>query len=169
MMTSESKQTVLNWLNDNHIDYEEHNHQPIFTVEEGQKIAEAIGSFCCKSLLVKNKKKFFLIVLDSKKKFSSKDAAKELQSGHLSFASAEDLSNLMGTFAGAVSLLGLIFDKDKKVSLVLDKDILSKDHIDCHPCTNDCSIKLKVADVLEKVLPALGAEPTVLNVPSESE
>ena len=163
-MASESKQTVLNWLNNNHINYEEHNHQPIFTVEEGQKIAADIGSFCCKSLLVKNKKTFFLVVLDSKKKFSSKYAAKALQTGHLSFASADDLAKLLGTFAGAVSLLGLIFDKDKMVSLVLDEDILSKNYIDCHPCTNDCSLKLKVTDVLEKVLPALGEEPIILNV-----
>lgn len=87
---------------------------------------------------------------------TAKQAAAFLKSSHLSFASPEDLSRLMHTFPGAVSLLGLIFDQNKEISLYIDSRILNAEHIDCHPCTNDRSLILSVKDVLEKFLPSLG-------------
>ena len=62
----------------------------------------------------------------------------------------------MHTFPGAVSLLGLIFDQNKEISLYIDSRILNAEHIDCHPCTNDRSLILSVKDVQEKFLPSLG-------------
>ena len=124
--------------------------------EEGLKIAKEFGSTCCKTLLVKNKKQFFLFVIPGEERFNAKQAAAFLKSSHLSFASPEDLSRLMHTFPGAVSLLGLIFDQNKEISLYIDSRILNAEHIDCHPCTNDRSLILSVKDVLEKFLPSLG-------------
>ena len=107
-------------------------------------------------LLVKNKKQFFLFVIPGEERFNAKQAAAFLKSSHLSFASPEDLSRLMHTFPGAVSLLGLIFDQNKEISLYIDSIILNAEHIDCHPCTNDRSLILSVKDVLEKFLPSFG-------------
>lgn len=163
-----NQEKVLNWLDSNSITYTVHHHEPILTVEEGQKIAQQIGSLCCKSLLVKNKKRYFLIVLESHKRFNSKEVAKKLESGHLSFASAEDLSLLMGTFPGAVSTLGLIFDIQNQISVVIDRDILKSDYVDCHPCTNDCSLKMSTKDLLEKVVPTLHKEPIFLDLDSDA-
>lgn len=157
-MNTTPKEEVLAKLEAFKVSYEVHDHEPIYTVEEGRKIAAELGSLCCKSLLVKNKKKFFLIVLESNKRFDSKAAAKQIGCGHLSFASAEDLQNKLKTFAGAVSLLGLLFNEEKDVQLVLDKDVLQADAIDCHPCTNDCSLKMKVSDILNQLLPQLEVE-----------
>ncbi len=134
------------------------DHSPILTVEEGRKIAAGLSSLCCKSLLVKNKKKFFLIVLESNKRFDSKAVAKQIGCGHLLFASAEDLRNKLNTFAGAVSLLGLLFNEEKDVQLIFDEDVLKAEYIDCHPCINDCSLKMSVADIIGKLLPQLGIE-----------
>lgn len=153
-MHEEPRALICNFLNDNHIDYEVHDHQPILTVEEGQKIAESIGSMCCKSLLVKGKKQFFLFVLESHKRFNSKEASSFLGTGHLSFASREDLQHLMNTFPGAVSLLGLIFDKERKIELIIDQDVLKADYIDCHPNCNDCSLKIS-QESLKKILSSL--------------
>lgn len=91
-------------------------------------------------------------MIPGEERFNAKQAAAFLKSSHLSFASPEDLSRLMH----AVSLLGLIFDQNKEISLYIDSRILNAEHIDCHPCTNDRSLILSVKDVLEKFLPSLG-------------
>lgn len=149
-------QEVEDFLRTHNIPFKALNHLPITTCEEGLKIAKGFGSTCCKTLLVKNKKQFFLFVIPGEERFNAKQAAAFLKSSHLSFASPEDLSRLMHTFPGAVSLLGLIFDQNKEISLYIDSRILNAEHIDCHPCTNDRSLILSVKDVLEKFLPSLG-------------
>lgn len=138
------------------VSFEAYEHAPITTCAEGLLIAEKIGSACCKSLLMKNKKQFFLFVIPGEKKFESKKVSSFLGTGHLSFASESDLKELMNTFPGAVSILGLVYDKDHKVSVFFDESILSLSRIDCHPCRNDISLVLPVKDVLEKLLPELG-------------
>lgn len=153
---NKTAQEVEAYLQTQHIPFKAVDHLPITTCEEGLKIAKAAGSACCKSLLLKNKKQFFLFVLPGEERFNAKLAAAFLKSGHLSFASSEDLSRLMHTFPGAVSLLGLIFDKNKEVSLFIDSRILRAKHIDCHPCTNDRSLILSMKDVIEEYLPSLG-------------
>ena len=133
-------QEVEDFLRTHNIPFKALNHLPITTCEEGLKIAKEFGSTCCKTLLVKNKKQFFLFVIPGEERFNAKQAAAFLKSSHLSFASPEDLSRLMHTFPGAVSLLGLIFDQNKEISLYIDSRILN----------------LSVKDVLEKFLPSLG-------------
>ena len=86
----------------------------------------------------------------------SKQAAAFLKSSHLSLPLPRICPDFMHTFPGAVSLLGLIFDQNKEISLYIDSRILNAEHIDCHPCTNDRSLILSVKDVLEKFLPSLG-------------
>lgn len=149
---------IENYLSEKNIPFEVHCHQAITTCEEGLEIAKKIGSSCCKSLLVKNKKQFFLFVIPGEERFNSKEAAKFLKSGHLSFASAEDLERLMHTFPGAVSLLGLLFDKDNEIIVYLNKRVAEADFIDCHPCTNDRSLKMSLKDVLQKFLPSIGKD-----------
>ena len=47
-------------------------------------------------------------------------------------------------------------DKDRRVSLVIDEDVLKEEMFGCHPCENTSSIRFKTADLLDKILPALG-------------
>ena len=66
---------------------------------------------------------------------------------------------------GSVSVLGLMNDKDKRVQLLMDKDILEGEYFGCHPCINTSSLKLKTADLMEKIIPAMGHEPTFVELP----
>lgn len=56
-------QEVEDFLRTHNIPFKALNHLPITTCEEGLKIAKEFGSTCCKTLLVKNKKQFFLFVI----------------------------------------------------------------------------------------------------------
>ena len=150
------KQEVMARLDQMGISYHALEHQPILTVAEGKLIAEQQGALCCKSLFLKTKRAFYLLMLPADKKLQSKDLAKQIESGHLSFATDEDLKSILNTFAGAVSVLGLLYDTEHKVQLLIDEDVLNAPFIDCHPCSNDCSLKLATADLTGRFLPALG-------------
>ena len=66
--------------------------------------------------------------------------------------------------AGSVSILGLMHDEENKVRLLIDKDVLKDEYIACHPCNNTTSLKIKTKDVLEKVLPAMDHEATLVTL-----
>ena len=65
---------------------------------------------------------------------------------------------------GSVSIMGLMNDTENQVQLYIDKDVLSEEYLGCHPCVNTASIKLKVSDVLEKFLPYVQHEYSVVEL-----
>ena len=94
-------------------------------------------------------------VYDENKKLKTKELAGQIGSSHLSFASEKAMENLLCTFPGAVSILGLIYDKENKVQLLIDKEILESTYIGCHPCVNTCSLKIRLEDILKILLPKI--------------
>jgi Ala-tRNA(Pro) deacylase len=56
-------------------------------------------------------------------------------------------------------------DKNKCVRLIIDKPVLDDEYIGVHPCINTSSLKLKTVDLLNKIIPAMGHEPTIVNLP----
>lgn len=160
------KQQVLQKLDELEIDYQELQHEAITTVAEGKLIAQAQGAFCCKTLLLKSKKNFYLLMLPADKRLTSKNVSKFLNCGHLSFATAEELKEKLSTFPGAVSVLGLMFNAQKDVQVLIDFEVLEHTHIDCHPCINNSSLKIATHDITHKWLPFLGFNWIVIHLES---
>lgn len=139
------------------IDFTSVSHEPIMTMEEGVAIAEKLDVIATKNLFLVNRQgEHFLLLLRGDKKFRTKDLARQIGSSHLSFASAEELKDILHIEQGAVSILSLMFDKDKRVRLLVDKDVLRQEYIGCHPCVNTCSLRLRTKDITEKFLPVVG-------------
>ena len=59
---------------------------------------------------------------------------------------------------GAVSVMGLMNDREQQVQLLIDRDILGQEFLGCHPCVNTSSMRISMKDILEKFLPALHRE-----------
>ena len=150
--------TIFELLSRLGIGYEKLEHSPIITMKEGSEIAYKLGSTSCKNLFLCNKRQeYFMLMLPADKKLSAKNVARQIGSPHLSFASAEDMERLLHTYPGAVSVLSLIYDKEKRVQLLIDKGLMNVTYIGCHPCTNTCSLKIKMEDILTVWLPATHA------------
>lgn len=150
------KEYILSVLHDLNISYESLSHAPIMTVAEGTEIAKSLGVISCKNLFLVNKQKeYFLYLLPGNKQLSAKSLAEQINSSHLSFASREEMEQLLSTSPGAVSILCLINDKKNKVRLLIDEDIMHMDYISCHPCVNTCSLRLKMVDIINLLLPAI--------------
>ena len=60
-------------------------------------------------------------------------------------------------------------DKDHKVKLILDSSVLGMERFGCHPCINTSSLGLSMKDVREKLLPHLGVEPLLVDLPDDRE
>ena len=58
-------------------------------------------------------------------------------------------------------------DTEHQVQLLIDEDVLQEEYLGCHPCINTSSLKMKVKDVMEKFLPAVGHEPVVVKLDRE--
>jgi Ala-tRNA(Pro) deacylase len=65
---------------------------------------------------------------------------------------------------GSVSVLGLMNDKEHRVQLVMDEDILKEELFGCHPCENTSSIRFATKDLTEELLPALGVPPVFVKL-----
>ena len=60
--------------------------------------------------------------------------------------------------------LGLMNDREKRVTLIIDEDVLKEDMFGCHPCENTSSIRFSTKDLTEKILPALGISPVIVRL-----
>ena len=79
-----------------------------------------------------------------------KDFKNKNNTRRLSFASEQDLMNIMKLIAGSVTPLGLLNDKELKVIFYLDKDFLNdKQIIGVHPNDNTATLWLKVEDLID--------------------
>ena len=88
----------------------------------------------------------------------------ELLWSDLSFAKAEAMEALLDITPGSVSVLGLMNDKENRVQLMIDEDILKGEYFGCHPCINTSSLRLKTDDLLHKIIPAMGHEPRMVTI-----
>lgn len=166
MNLSEKAAEVCGFLGKNGIEYEIVTHSPVFTLEECQAVNGMLNGVICKNLLLKTDsgKVIYLLMIKDDKRFVTKDVSKKLGCSRLSFASGEYMETLLNTTPGSLSITSLIFDEDKKVSLAIDSDVLKEDYICCHPSDNTATLKMKTEDVLQKLIPALGVEPKIIEI-----
>ena len=147
------------------------DHEHADTIEACREVEELLGCVICKNLFLTNRQQsaFYLLIMPGTKPFKTKYLSAQIGSSRLSFGGAEDMERLLGVTPGSVSLLGLMNDREGAVRLLVDRDLLDDEFFGCHPCINTSSLRMAMADVREKLLPALGHEPTYVNLPPEAE
>ena len=137
-------------LKDLDIKYDEITHKAVYTIEEVLKedIPSKIEGIECKNLFVKYKSNYYLIFIDSSKRADLKSIAKFVGVQKLSFASLEELKNILNLDIGSVTPLGIINDKDNIVTLIIDKDLKGKKVL-VHPNDNTKTINLGFDDFIK--------------------
>lgn len=89
----------------------------------------------CKHLFLKERKgdKKYLVVVDKEKQVDLKSLREKLECKKLEFASEDELYNSLHTTTGNISIFSIISDKDKKVELIVDKDLAAYPLLAFHP------------------------------------
>lgn len=77
------------------------------------------------------------------------------------------MERLLDIQPGAVSVMGLMNDKENKVQLLVDEDVLKGEYLGCHPCVSTSSLKLKTEDVFGTFLKAVGHDKIVVTLKGE--
>lgn len=149
------------------VDYQRMDHEAAFTMEACKEVDEALGVEMCKNLFLCNRQKtdFYLLLIPGDKVFKTKELSKQIGSARLSFASAEYMEKYLDITPGSVSIMGLMNDKEKKVQLLIDKDLLNEAYFGCHPCINTSSLKFSTEELEKKIIPALEHPPVYVNLP----
>jgi Ala-tRNA(Pro) deacylase len=137
-------------------------HPPLFTVEESQALRGAIPGGHTKNLFVKDKKsQLFLLVAPEEAAIELKSLHRLLSAtGRFSFASAELMRELLGVEPGSVTPFGLINDKESRVTVVLDRDMMKNDILNYHPLANTMTTSIASTDLV-KFLRATGHDPRI--------
>ena len=133
------------------IKYNRTDHVAATTMEACNEIDAILGVVICKNLFP-----FYLLMMPGDKKFKTKELSSQINSARLSFAGPEDMLKYLDIEPGAVSVMGLMNDKECKVQLLIDEDVLEGEYIGCHPCVCTSSLKMRTDDVTEKFIPATG-------------
>jgi Ala-tRNA(Pro) deacylase len=147
------------------------DHAPVFTVEESKGLRGQLPGGHVKNLFLRNKKEeMWLVTVEESKRVDLK-ALGELLTGatggaaKLSFGSADRLMQYLGVIPGAVTPFAVINDKDRKVRMVLDRDLLAHSVVHAHPLVNFKATAL-APNELVRFLEAEGHPPQVIDVPT---
>ena len=148
------------------IEYGRVDHEPAMTMEACEIIDSTLGATMCKNLMLCNRQctVFYLLLTPGEKVFKTSELSKKIGSSRLSFAKPEPMEEFLDITPGSLSILGLMNDKEKHVNLLIDEDVLKGEFIGVHPCINTSSLRIKTADLMEKLIPAMGHTPTLVQL-----
>ena len=152
-----------------HIPYSRVEHEPAETMEACAAISDALGIRICKNLFLCNRQKtdFYLLTMPEDKPFHTKDLSAQIGSSRLSFAPPELMEELIRCTPGSASVLGLAYDTEHRVRLLMDRETYEAAQFGCHPCLNTGSLRMATADLLNVFLPHTGHTVTVVDLPNE--
>jgi Ala-tRNA(Pro) deacylase len=147
------------------IEYSTVEHPPFFTVEEGRPWHDRIPGLHCKNLFIKDRKGgIWLVVMPGDKRADIGRLEKLLSAPRFSFARPELLQEVLELPPGSVTPFGLINDLQRRVTVVLDQDMLDAEWVNYHPLRNAASTTLRSADLV-RFIRALSYEPVIVRLP----
>lgn len=147
-----NKEEIYQFLDDKGIDYEKTEHQAVYNMEDLEAVALPYPEWDAKNLFVRDdkKKNYYLITVKGEKRVDLKEFRKKQGVRNLSFASAEDLLQILGLTPGAVTPLGLLNDEECRVHLYLDA-FFAGNRIGVHPNDNTATVWLWADDVMRLI------------------
>lgn len=157
---------VYDFLDVLEVEYQRVDHEAAMTMDVCDEIDRALQAVICKNLFLCNRQEtdFYLLMIPGSKKFKTKDLSAQIHSARLSFAKEEYMEEFLDITPGSVSVMGLMNDKEKRVKLLMDEDVVNSMYIGCHPCINTSSLRIKTEDMMKKILPAMGHEPQIVHL-----
>lgn len=147
-----NKWEIYALLDAGHIWYEVTEHKAVYNMAEASAIEMPYPDADAKNLFVREDKRrgYHLITVKGNKRVDLKAFRQQNHTRSLSFASADELLEILGLVPGAVTPLGLLNDSENRVVFWLDKSFLQAPGlIGVHPNDNTATVWLKTDDLLE--------------------
>ena len=140
----EKEVRVYDLLDSLGIEYSRIDHEPAMTMEVCEEIDRVLEATICKNLFLCNRQQteFYLLMMPGDKPFKTKDLSAQIGSARLSFANSEYMQEFLDITPGSVSVLGLMNDKNKRVKLLVDKDVLDGEYANNGICFSRISLSI---------------------------
>lgn len=148
------------------LEYDRVDHASAMTMEACRDIDKVLEATVCKNLFLCNRQKtqFYLLMIPGDKVFHTKDLSAQIGSARLSFADPAFMEEFLDITPGSVSVMGLMNDRENRVRLLVDEEVLEGEFLGCHPCVNTSSLRLRTKDVFGAFLEAVHHDMTVVRL-----
>ncbi len=161
-----TKESIYEFLKNKNIWYLVEEHKCIYNMDELKNVDLKYPEYDAKNVFLTDdkKSKYYLISLKGDKKVDIKEFKNKYNTRHLSFAKENDLKEILGITPGSVTLLGVLNDNERKVSVYIDEYFLKgKGIIGVHPLKNDATVWLKANDLI-KIIKEHGNEVNIIKI-----
>lgn len=133
-------------------------HEPVRTMADslrvpGYRREEAVFP---KNIFLSNRQgtAHYLHLMQPDAEFRTSQVSRALGVSRLSFAPPERVAELLNTHPGAVSPLGLWFDRETRVRLVMQRALSDARAFAFHPCDDERTVVMTASDFFDVFLPA---------------
>ena len=147
------------------IETKTYRHPPLNTVAESQTLRGDLPGGHVKNLFLRDKKRrIWLVTVLEDREVDLKALRRRLGAqGTLSFGRAELLAEVLGVAPGAVTPFGVVNDTEARASVVIDRAVLARDPVNCHPLVNYMTTAIAPDDLL-RFLEACGHPPQIIDL-----
>ena len=136
-------------LDEWHIGYQRFDHPAVFTCEQAAIHLKGVPGAGTKNLFLVSEKQIepCLLMVDEAKRVDINRLGKQLGLGKLRFGSPEKMEIYLGVEPGSVTVLAIINDMDRRVRLLIDRDLWQKEKVQCHPLVNTATLVISIGDL----------------------
>ena len=141
---------IYHYLKEQKLEHEITEHKAVFNMEEMDSIELPYPEWNAKNLFVHDDKKrnYYLITVKGDKRVDLKGFRKQHGLRALSFASAEDLLDIMKLTPGSVTPLGILNDTEHRIHFFLDTEFAGN-KIGVHPNDNTATVWMQADDLMK--------------------
>ncbi len=146
-----NKHEIYAFLNSRGLWHEITEHKAIYNIAEAHEVPLPYPQADAVNLFVRDDKRrnYYLITARASRRVDLKAFRRTYGTRSLSFASEQELMQLLGLQAGAVTPLGLLNDTQCRVPFYLDEIFLAPPGIiGAHPNDNTATVWLKTRDLI---------------------
>ncbi len=160
---SEIRKPLFDLLDKLSIEHATHEHEAIFTVEQGTHIKAALPGGHTKNLFLKDKAgALFLVCALGDTRISINQLHKHLNCKRLSFGKPDLMMETLCVAPGSVTFFSIMNDRKNRVQLVLDKSLFDHEIVNFHPMENTATTTIS-AGSMQTFAKATNHEPILID------
>lgn len=162
-------ENIIKKLKDLGIEYERYEHRAVLTCQESTALLpKDMKGVRTKNILLRDRKKenYILVVVEENKLIDYKELSKITNLKSLKMADENELKEYLDVETGALSMLALFNDREKRIKLIIDKDIWDEEAFDSQPNVLGVVFLIWKEDWL-KIFNYLGIEPDIIKIPEK--
>lgn len=150
--TSPVFEKIIKLLQENNVDYQFFEHEPVFTSEQAAKVRNTLQRFGAKAIIFSADKKPILIIVPGDKKVDTKKFKKLYQIKNLRLLTADEVKELTGLEIGAIPPFGNVMN----LPTYLDEEITKNEMMVFNVGSHIKSIQMNPADFFNLAKPFVG-------------